>query len=92
VTEHELRVRIVDLRAEDEARALARVHRPSGERACDLDDVALRIAPVDAERMELEQLACVVLVQAAARPAGRRMRAGRALPSGVCAESTVLWN
>ena len=39
--------------------------RPTGERARDLDDVLLRIATVDAECVQLEQLAGVVLVEAA---------------------------
>ena len=39
--------------------------RPSGEAFCDLDDVLLRVAAVDAERVQFHQLAGVVLVDAA---------------------------
>src|SRR6185503_10232805 len=39
---------------------------PTGQDACDTDDVVLRVAAVDAERVELEQLARVVFVEAAA--------------------------
>jgi hypothetical protein len=38
--------------------------RPAGEAARDLDDVLLRVAAVDAEGVELEELARVVLVEA----------------------------
>ena len=37
---------------------------PAGQRARDVDDVLLRVAPVDAECVELQQLARVVLVDA----------------------------
>ena len=50
---------------EHEPRSLPRLHRPAGERARDVDDVLLRVAAVDAERVQLEQLARVVLVDAA---------------------------
>ena len=39
--------------------------RPAGERPGDLDHIGLRVAAADAERVELHQLAGVVLVQAA---------------------------
>ena len=56
--------------------------RPAGERARDFLDVLLRVAAVDAERVQLHQLAGVVLVDAArprgsARPAARVAAAGR---------------
>jgi hypothetical protein len=40
------------------------VDRPAGERAGDLGDVLLRVAAVDAQRVQLHQLAAVVLVEA----------------------------
>ena len=53
---------------EAEAAALPRLlDRPAGERARDLGDVLLRVAAVDAERVQLHQLAAVVLVQALRR-------------------------
>ena len=56
---------VVHDRPEDEPAAAARLlERPPGERARDLDDVLLRVAAVDAERVQLEQLAGVVLVEA----------------------------
>ena len=39
---------------EDEARPLPRPHRPTGERASDIDDVVLRVAAVDAQRVQLQ--------------------------------------
>ena len=49
-----------------EAAALPRVvDRPAGERARHFGDVLLRVAAVDAERVQLHQLAAVVLVQPA---------------------------
>ena len=60
---------VVHLRAEDEAAALLRpIDRPAREDARHLDDVLLRVAAVDAERVQLHQLARVVLVEAALRP------------------------
>ena len=50
-------------------------HRPSGEDLGQLLHVLLRVAAVDAERVQLEQLARVVLVQAAALAVGAAARA-----------------
>src|SRR5688572_10431609 len=84
VAEHDLLPGIVDARLEDEAPAafhptapsprggapgLPRVlDRPARERARDFGHVLLRIAAVDAERVQLHQLAAVVLVESSARP------------------------
>ena len=71
VAEHPLDAAIVGLLVEDEAARLARLpQRPSRERARDVDDVLLRVAAVDAERVQLHQLAAVVFIQpsAAAQP------------------------
>ncbi len=79
VTEHDLLALVVQLRHEAEAAALARVRdRPAGERARDFGDVLLRVAAVDAERVQLEQLAPVVLVQSLrrVRPLLRRLLVG----------------
>src|SRR5207237_9196902 len=58
---------VVHPRTEDEARGVARtVDRPARERARHLGDVLLRVAAVDAERVQLHQLARVVLVEAGA--------------------------
>ena len=60
---------VVHLRAEDEAAALLRaIDRPARQDARDFDHVLLRVAAVHAERVQLHQLARVVLVQAALRP------------------------
>ena len=68
VAEHDLLAGIVQARIEAEAAAEPRrLNRPAGERARDLGDVLLRVAAVDAERVELHQLAPVVLVQALRR-------------------------
>src|SRR5215216_3829334 len=40
--------------------------RPTGEGSCNVDDVLLRVAAVDSEGVQLEQLATVVFVQAPA--------------------------
>ena len=74
---------------EDVAAALTRiVNRPAGERTRHLGHVLLRVAAVHAERVQLHQLAAVVLVQSlsaagcrgGARLAGRDgRRAGSAL-------------
>ena len=75
LSEHDLLAIVVHPRLESERAALARIgDRPAGERARDFLDVLLRVAAVDAERVELHQLARVVLVEAAAavlRPGGR---------------------
>src|SRR5688572_4806836 len=43
--------------------ALESADRPSSENLCELQHVLLRVAAVDAERMELQQLARVVFIQ-----------------------------
>src|SRR5438445_206370 len=52
--------------------------RPSCKRASDFGDVLLRVSAVDTERVQLHELAAVVLVEASARvrarwPVGRRL-------------------
>src|ERR1019366_2619250 len=65
--EHDLLLGVVHPLAEDEPAARARIlESPSRERARDGDHVLLRVAAVHAERVQLEQLATVVLVQAVA--------------------------
>src|ERR1035437_1266509 len=78
VAEHDLRSRVVHLRIESElSTALLRTREgPAGERARDIYHVLLRIAAVDAKRVELEQLAAVVLVQPAAAGARYRCQPG----------------
>ena len=49
-------------------------NRPAGERARHLGDVLLRVAAVDAERVQLHQLAPVVLVETFRRVLARRLR------------------
>src|SRR5439155_10649761 len=76
---------VVHERTEDEARGVARtVDRPARERARHLGDVLLRVAAVDAERVQLHQLARVVLVEAGALaaigPEPRREVRSRAEP------------
>ena len=55
--------------------------RPARERARDFDDVLLRIAAIDAKRVQLHQLAPVVLVEPALLPL--RPRSGSAASSGI---------
>src|SRR5205814_10264879 len=65
VSEHDLLSSVVDLRAKDKSAALLRrLDRPTGERARDVDHVLLGVSAVDAERVQLQQLASVMLVQA----------------------------
>jgi len=84
VAKHQLLAVVVHPRLEAEAAALAGVRDgPARERARDFLYVLLRVAAVDPERVELHQLACVVLVQPARRSLGvRALRRGRpdALP------------
>src|ERR1019366_6109078 len=70
VAEDDLRARVVHLRIELERTAaeLGTGKGPAGERAGDVDHVLLRVAAVDAERVKLEELAAVVLVEPAAAP------------------------
>ena len=87
VAEHHLLAGVVQARVEREAAALPRaVDRPAGERARHLGDVLLRVAAVDAERVQLHQLAAVVLVEAlgrvlALRPLPRRRDDAAAEPT-----------
>ena len=70
LAEDDLLARVVHLRPEDEPAALLRtIDGPAGQRARHFDDVFLRVAAVDAERVQFHQLAAVVLVQAARRAA-----------------------
>src|SRR6185369_2312390 len=48
------------------APAVGRRNRPARERARDLDHIFLRIAAIDAKRVQLEQLPAVVLVETTA--------------------------
>src|SRR5262249_30863676 len=66
VPEDDLLSFVVEPRLEPERAAVAwLIDRPAGERARDIDDVGLRVAAVHAERVQLHQLAAVVLVEAA---------------------------
>src|SRR5262249_1997675 len=68
VAEHDFLAGIVEARIEPEAAAKPRVlDRPPREGARDLGHVLLRVAAVHAERVQLHQLAAVVLVET---PAG----------------------
>ena len=71
--EHELGARVVHPGPEDVPRvSLWLGDRPAGEAARYLDHVLLRVAAVHSERVELEQLARVVLVQPSVRVPARR--------------------
>src|SRR6185436_10210584 len=61
LSEDELRLAVVEKTAEREARVAA-IDAPAGEHACKLGDVLLRVAAIDAERVQLHQLARIVLV------------------------------
>ena len=65
--ENDLFAGVVRLRPEDEVAAPGDVDAPAGERSRDLDHVFLRVTTVDAERVQLHQLARVVLIEAAPR-------------------------
>ena len=65
MTQHHLLAGIMEFRAKHELRRESRVHRPSGECACNFDDVALCVAAIHAQRVEFHQFARVILVQAA---------------------------
>src|SRR6185503_13614676 len=54
LAEHDLLAAIVPPWGEHESRALTRLHRPTGKRLRDIDDVVLRVAAVNAERVELQ--------------------------------------
>src|SRR6266576_1415776 len=53
------------MESRDEAECAVTIDRPASERTRDLDDILLRVAAIDPERVELEQLAAVILVEAA---------------------------
>ena len=80
---------VVHLRPEDELPARLRpIDRPARQDPRELDDVLLRVAAVDAERVELHQLARVVLVEPRAltlrRPRRRRLAADCTCPGFTC--------
>ncbi len=78
VTEHDLLARIVHSRLEAEAATLARTgNGPTGKAPRHGDHVVLRVAAVDAERVQLHQLATVVLVDPPFRPILILLCAGR---------------
>jgi hypothetical protein len=75
LTEHDFLAAVVHARPEDEVPVgLRPVDRPAGERAGDLGDVLLCVAAVHAERVQLHQLARVVLVESALASAVRSRR------------------
>ena len=77
VAEHALAARIVGARPEEIRAALARlIDGPAGEAARHFGDVLLGVAAVHAERVQLHQLAGVVLVEAARPAGGPRRRRG----------------
>src|SRR5690348_5824026 len=63
VSEYDLLTGVVQRR--DELKSAVTIDGPAGERAGDVDHVLLRVAAVHAERVQLEQLAPVVFVEAA---------------------------
>jgi hypothetical protein len=66
VAQHDLLALVVQLVVVEEAAAFTRLlNAPAGEAARHFGDVFLRVAAVHAERVQLHQLAPVVLVQAA---------------------------
>src|SRR5207237_6820807 len=66
---------VVETRREPKSAPLPRaLDRPAREGARDLGNVLLRVATVDAERVQLHQLAAVVLVEALRRVLARRAR------------------
>ena len=82
VSEDDLLAIVVNPRFEQEVAAYSRIaDRPAGERPRHLGDVLLRVAAVDAERVQLHQLARVVFVEPAPHcvrgGAGGRGRRGR---------------
>ena len=57
---------VVNAIVEEEFGVAARLlDRPSGKGLCDIDDVVLRVAAIDAERVQFHQLAAIIFVQAA---------------------------
>ncbi len=66
MAQHQLLALVVQFIVEEKPAALAGFeNRPAGEAARHFGDVVLRVAAVHAERVQLHQLAPVVLVQAA---------------------------
>src|SRR5271165_7283421 len=66
LAEHELRPRLVPTRIELKASAFERlVDGPSGEDFRSFGDVALRVSAIHAERVQLQQLTAIILVEAA---------------------------
>src|SRR5947207_755488 len=64
MTEHHFLSGVVHLRPENESATLCRRRdRPAGEGACDVDNILLGVSAVDAEGVQLEQFATVVLVE-----------------------------
>ena len=71
VTEHRLGILVVLLEMKGELGLVVGVRdRPTGESPRGLAHVVLGVAAVDAQRMQLEQLARIVLVEAAGAFAG----------------------
>src|SRR5688500_7906228 len=66
LAEHLLLAAVMQRRHEPESTILSVRQRPPGERTRDFDDVLLGVAAVDANRVQLHQLARVVLVEAIA--------------------------
>src|SRR5262245_65889636 len=84
VSQHHFLAIVVHARLEVETTALPRVgNRPPGERACDLLYVLLCVAAVHAQRVQLHQLARVILVEAAPAVLSR---AGRKIGQSALAE------
>src|SRR5205085_12091977 len=82
--EYRLATAVMHPRAEDEAAALiGPVNRPAGEAARDLLNVLLRVATLDAQRVQLHQLARVVLVDVALALRRGLRRLGRLSLCGV---------
>ena len=69
LAENHLVLRVMQLGAEHEFAPELHCDRPAGERAGDFLHVLLRVAAIDAERMQLHELARIVLIESLARPA-----------------------
>ena len=65
LAEHRLHLVVVEAFHVLGARPFARPYGPTSQRSRDVHDVGLRIAAIHAQRMQLHQLSCVVLVDAA---------------------------
>src|SRR5688500_6821070 len=79
LTEHGPRSRLVPQRIERKSDGAAgqSADRPSSQYLRELQDIVLRVPAVHAERVELEQLARVVLVEAALEPPASANRSAR---------------